>query len=299
MKSVNKKLKVVVFCGGHGGKSIIEAMVKNPLFEMTAVVNCYDDGKSTGYLRRLIPGYLGPSDVRKNMSYFIDQNNLSKRILKDIIEYRFPRDLESKKGIQELHNIIQQKSLSLKDLDVYLKKLSYEDSVYIRVYIKQFLNYLKGNKIEFDFNDCSFGNILMTGAYIKNNFDFAKAISELHIAFSLMGKVRNVTRGENLFLSALTNDGEFLGSEASIVEKRAESQLNEIFLLERYLDKKEVKKIEKHSLEKKQKMLKDIEIYPLIDESVAEIIREADIMIYAPGTQNSSLFPTYLTKGFS
>lgn len=296
---MDEKIKVAIFCGGTGGKNIINALVKNPIFKVDAIVNCYDDGKSTGYLRRIIKNFLGPSDVRKNMSYLFNLNDISKRLLKDILEFRFPKGYDNKKGIQELYNIVQQKSISLTDLDVYLKKISYEDSVYVRIYLKHFLDYITKKKINFDFNDCSFGNILITGSYIKNNFNYNGSISELHTVFNLLGEVHNVTKGENLFLTALTEEGDFLNSEAEIVEKRANSQLSEIFLLENYLDDKSLKKLKKQKNEEKVKTLRNLEIMPIISERVRSVIENCDVLIYGPGTQNSSLFPTYLTKGLS
>lgn len=299
MEKTSEKINVAVLCGGNGGKNIISTLVKNPLFKVTPVVNCYDDGKSTGYLRRVIDGFLGPSDVRKNMSYLFDNNNLSKRILKDLIEFRFPKNFESEKGIQELYNIVQQKNVGISDLDVYLKKLNYEDSVYVRIYIKQLLDYIAKKKIKFDFNDCSFGNLLLSGSFIKNNFDFNKMIFETQIVFGLLGEVQNVTNGENLMLSAITSEGEVLNSEANIVEKRSNSSVEEIFLLENYLDKKEMIAIKKLNKQKRINFLRNKELMPVINDKTKDLIEKCDILIYGPGTQNSSLFPTYLTKGFS
>ena len=50
------------------------------------LVNAYDDGLSTGTLRNFIPGMLGPSDFRKNLSYLFD--DYSQAALKSLMEYR-------------------------------------------------------------------------------------------------------------------------------------------------------------------------------------------------------------------
>ncbi len=298
-KSEAGKINVVIFCGGNGAKNIIETLVNNPIFDITAMINAYDDGKSTGYLRRIIPGFLGPSDVRKNMSYLVDFSNPAKRILKDVLEYRFPKDVDYKKALQDLYNIIQQKSLAHNELDVFLKKLQNEDMVKIRIYIKTLLDYLSKEKINFNFDDCSFGNLLLAGAFLRSGNNFNISIGDITNAFGLKGKVLNVTEGENFFLSALVGDGEFLPSEASIVEKRANEEIEEIFLLGNYLQQKELKKFSRISKQKKTDYLRSIDNIPKINNEARKVIEDADIIIYGAGTQNSSLFPTYLTEGFA
>lgn len=62
------KLKVVLFSGGSGTQSITEAFLRHPQIALTILINAYDDGHSTGRLRRFLPGMLGPSDVRKNIN---------------------------------------------------------------------------------------------------------------------------------------------------------------------------------------------------------------------------------------
>ena len=294
-----EKIKVLLFCGGSGGKEIINALKQYPFFDISVMVNAYDDGKSTGYLRRIIPGFLGPSDVRKNYSHLVDPANISKRILKDILEYRFPASIDEKKALQDLHNLVQGKSLSQGELDVLINKAAPSDAAYIRIYIKALLDYIHARKIDFDFEDCSFGNLILAGCFIKNNNDFNATIEELRLFIAPRGRVYNVTRGENLFLSAVTEENEFLPSEARMVERNINAELTEIFLFPAYLSLKEIKKLEKMPLQKKIKHLRSLEKYPALDEKARQAIAESDIIVYAPGTQNSSLFPTYLTKGFA
>src|ERR1700691_3443547 len=65
---LHDRLRVVMFSGGSGTKSIASFLLRHPQVDLTVVVNCYDDGHSTGRLRRFIPGMLGPSDIRKNIA---------------------------------------------------------------------------------------------------------------------------------------------------------------------------------------------------------------------------------------
>ena len=63
-----EQIRVVLFSGGSGTRTITEHFARHPQISLTILINCYDDGHSTGRLRKFIPGMLGPSDVRKNIN---------------------------------------------------------------------------------------------------------------------------------------------------------------------------------------------------------------------------------------
>ena len=53
-----KKTKVTLFCGGSGSESIIKYFSNQKNIELTLIVNAYDDGKSTGQLRKKFHLYM-------------------------------------------------------------------------------------------------------------------------------------------------------------------------------------------------------------------------------------------------
>ena len=65
-------IKISLFCGGRGSASLIREILRIPDVELNLLVNAYDNVMSTGMMRRFIPGYLGPSDFRKNLSYLLE-----------------------------------------------------------------------------------------------------------------------------------------------------------------------------------------------------------------------------------
>ena len=63
-------MKVVIFSGGRGSSALTvglrNSLSKEKTSSITNVTNAYDDGKSTGEIRRVFSNnILGPSDVRK------------------------------------------------------------------------------------------------------------------------------------------------------------------------------------------------------------------------------------------
>src|ERR1700741_2474448 len=84
--------RIVLFCGGRGSATIIRALLGQSDVELTLLVNAYDDGLSTGTLRNFIPGMLGPSDFRKNLSYLFGDFSQTQYALSSLMEYRLSGD---------------------------------------------------------------------------------------------------------------------------------------------------------------------------------------------------------------
>ena len=57
-------INVVVINGGRGASVLIPELLKVPGVNLSSIVNAYDDGKSTGEIRKFFD-MLGPSDIRK------------------------------------------------------------------------------------------------------------------------------------------------------------------------------------------------------------------------------------------
>src|SRR5678809_1219964 len=62
-------LRVVLFSGGRGSSVLSKELVRDRRITLTLAINGYDDGMSTGEVRRFLGDALGPSDFRKNASH--------------------------------------------------------------------------------------------------------------------------------------------------------------------------------------------------------------------------------------
>jgi len=298
---MKEKVNVVLFSGGRGTSNISKTFLRYPHMELCVMVNAYDDGLSTGRLRDFIPGMLGPSDVRKNITHLMPDDEKCFQSLKTIIEYRFPEGIsfaEAADNLQALSN--DNNPPAIKELAGAHENLSVKDLKGIRKYCLRFLNYARERQKygqEFDFGDVSVGNILFSGSYLDEDRDFNKASEKFSRLCEIRGKVVNVTKGENFVLMALKNDGTLLKRESEIVSNQNKENILDIYLVRDYLSESELKTAQNLSRDELSSFLRERDLFPEICQEALSAIKEADIIIYGPGTQYSSLFPSYLTKG--
>jgi 2-phospho-L-lactate transferase/gluconeogenesis factor (CofD/UPF0052 family) len=221
---------IVLFSGGSGTATISKALVESGDY-VTIVVNCYDDGKSTGRIRRAVPGMLGPSDVRKNVARFSSAGVM--------LETRDWRATNNSRWIVE--------KLTRRLADIWP---------------------------ESNWVDCPPGNLIFADYYLRIG-DFNATVDRFCAGWLTAPGVRvlNVTQGENLHLSAMREDGKWY-SEAGICSA-SDSPIVGFHL---------------------QNSQGDV-VLPKLNPLVRDVIALADVIIYGPGTQYSSLLPSYVTLG--
>jgi len=102
---------------------------------------------------------------------------------------------------------------------------------------------------------------------------------------------------ENRYLVAIRENGMIMNSEAEIVESRASIRIAEIYIVDRPLTTTEKTNLDTLPMKDKMKYLQRFSNTPRMNSRCADAIKEADVIIYSPGTQHSSLYPTYMTAG--
>jgi len=295
-------IKISLFCGGRGSASLIREILRIPDVELNLLVNAYDNGMSTGMMRRFIPGYLGPSDFRKNLSYLLELHSPQQYILSRLLDYRIPTSFDDD-VVNSLLSLLRGSpdiGIIPRELTNLLLSLNGELKDRLYYYLLTFIEYYIQNKDKpFDFYDCSVGNLLFAGAYIELNHDFEMATQELMKAFqsNVNAKLFNISDGTNMFLVALKEDGEFLEDEAKIVGKQSSSKYAGVYLIPNEITSKELKNINEMDLLTKKDYLKELHCDVPLSVFVKKAIENSDIILYGPGTQHSSLFPSYMTKG--
>ncbi|MDB9776511.1 2-phospho-L-lactate transferase CofD family protein [Alphaproteobacteria bacterium] len=284
-------IKILFFNGGRGASNIINSAIATNNFQISSIVNAYDDGKSTGEIRNFF-NMLGPSDIRKVQENFIPQNIPDTLNITNLFKLRFPNDIENCLCVNEFikfTNDLNSFLIPIKIIDKNLKSSLYE---VINIFIENVDYYQNINKKLFNFSDCSFLNCLYVGAFFKFNRNLLKAINYISNLFFLNVNVLPNSL-DNKILVGLREDGKMLYSESEIVELRSNVRLENIFLLD-FVPKYEF--FDKLTIEEKRHYLishnSSINLLPEANKA----IDEADIVIYSPGTQHSSLYPTYMTN---
>ncbi len=83
---------MVLFSGGRGSGALAELVATDARVELTVAINGYDDGASTGEVRRFLGDALGPSDFRKNASRFARLRGTCPPGVIDLLDRRLPDD---------------------------------------------------------------------------------------------------------------------------------------------------------------------------------------------------------------
>lgn len=271
-------MKTVVFSGGRGCTNIIKALISQTDLDLTIVVNAYDNGKSTGRIRSYIPGLLGPSDIRKNVSLLLECYNSLQ--LANFLEFRMARNLQRLPMLE---------FLQLSNPNDFVS-LSFEQYKSIESALAFFDKYQLNCGDIFDTFDCAIGNVILASLFLQYKNDFNSAITKYQGIFlpksvikSQQARILNVTDGENLYLIARATSGEIFLNEAEIVVNENKEIIREIALVPDFGENS--LKLAFNSVRK-----------PNPNQVVLQILKNMDLLIYGPGTQASSLLPSYLTN---
>jgi 2-phospho-L-lactate transferase/gluconeogenesis factor (CofD/UPF0052 family) len=284
---MNTPVRIVLFCGGRGSATIIRALLRRSDVDLTLLVNAYDDGLSTGSLRNFIPGMLGPSDFRKNLSYLFGNYSQSQYALKSLMEYRLPGDTGTLQRFAETGDL----ALLQEPVKGWFAQLTAETSVRMRALLARFFTHAAGR--DFDYRDCSLGNLVFAGAYLEKNSDFNAAAAAVAELVGTRARLLNVGEQQNRVLAALKQDGTLLASEAAIVGAQSPSPITGLYLLAQPLTAGDVADLGALDQAGKQALLTARDSVPALSKAAAEALAGADIILYGPGTQHSSLFPSY------
>ena len=291
--------RVALFCGGRGSATIIKALLRHAGTQLTLLLNGYDDGQSTGELRQFLPGMLGPSDFRKNLSLLVGLRPPERSALQRILDYRLaPRFSEAATDLRGLVSSDSKPQLP-EELSTALRNLNSRRRLAVVAYLKKFLEYWDQRGKMPALHDCALGNLVFAGAYLASGKDFNATVETLTKLCRTRARLLNVSQGESRVLTALKADGALLHSEAEIVGPQSRSPILDLFLLPRELTHAEKKELATLPTAEKRQRLKSWEEPVGISPETDQAVRDADLIVYGPGTQFSSLFPTYRTQGLS
>ena len=283
-------LNIAVLNGGRGAASLIPALLDTPGLNVTSIVNAYDDGKSTGDIRRFF-NMLGPSDIRKVQSLMLPEGP-ERSVAEALFDFRYPLDATREGVLADFHTFAGG-APTLAGIVIPGAALA----TALRRFCREFVDTLglietvRGG--EFVFADCSLMNCLYAGAYLASGRDMEQTTRTFDRLFRLRGTVLP-NSNENKWLAAVRRNGEVLASEAEIVELRSNVLIDSIYLLENPLDRSAFDRLGE---EQQRRYLQRHHAGAIASAGVRLALAQADIIIYSAGTQHSSLYPTYLSRG--
>jgi 2-phospho-L-lactate transferase/gluconeogenesis factor (CofD/UPF0052 family) len=258
--------------------------------DLTVLVNCYDDGLSTGALRECIPGMLGPSDVRKNVRNSLRRDRDVFADLNHILGLRFRDDLEGAAILARPLSVLQGVGV--------IGSLSRRSTTSLTDAVERFVSYIQSMDRGLSLKDVALGNIVFAGIYLEHE-DFNEAVRAFAEFAGIRTRVLNVTDGGDLKLVALTDGGLVVPSESGISWLQSSDKLADVFLLESYLTEMDTRLVDGFGKRAKLEYLITRSRVPRINLEARDAITNADVIVYWPGTQHSSLFPSYLTDGLA
>ncbi|HUP38608.1 MAG TPA: 2-phospho-L-lactate transferase CofD family protein [Vicinamibacterales bacterium] len=272
---------MVLFSGGRGSGVLSRQLIGHADVALTIAINGYDDGASTGEVRRFLGDSLGPSDFRKNASRVARETRSCPESIVELFDTRLPNPCSRERALQALAGV------------------SMEGGPQMQLRIDAVTRELATGR-PFEFSDCAIGNLVFAGCYLYRGRRFNDAVDDYCGLLGLpAGLIDNVTDGTNAFLVALERDRGVLVSEAEIVDAKQKNRISDVFLLDAPLSEADRAALGRLTQEQCATWLEQRSRPMPLNPRLRERIAAADLIIYAPGTQHSSLFPSYLTKDLS
>jgi 2-phospho-L-lactate transferase/gluconeogenesis factor (CofD/UPF0052 family) len=273
-----RSLSVVVFSGGRGSSVLSRELITNPRIDLTLAINGYDDGRSTGEVRRFFGDALGPSDFRKNASHLAGTLHTCDESVVALLDRRLSDGTTTEAAIADLASIGGE----------------------IGARVATFIAELRSSGKAFDFADCAVGNLAFAGCYLRCGRHFNSAVDDYCSLLNLpAGLIDNVSDGTNAFLVAIDPDDRLLASEADIVDANRRNRIKDIFLLASRPTPADIGIVESLARDQVAGWLRARERQIPVNPRLVARVATADLIVYSPGTQHSSLFPSYLTHGLS
>ena len=258
-------MNIVIFSGGTGSRALQQgfADIFKGKIKPTVLINAYDNGLSTGAVRKVLDGLvLGPSDLRKNQELAASFYSSKESILS------FLNKRVSAPSATEMEQMV------LSEIDG-IPAEEYNAIKVFRDATSYFFSKENANLIQYD--DFSIANIIYAGiAGLHNN--------SLQHAGQVMGQLLDINPNgvilvsdNSLFLQAVTKSGTVILDEGDLVKwNNPTDPIVHIKLVD----------------------VNNEEMTPKMTSSSLQRIAEADLIIFSSGTLWSSLIPTYIHDGF-
>jgi 2-phospho-L-lactate transferase/gluconeogenesis factor (CofD/UPF0052 family) len=271
---------LVVFCGGSGVHHFGSTLAKR-FPRITFLVNAYDDGKSTGRIRDHLD-CLGPSDPAKLIAMLARDGEIP--ALSDLLQLRLPIKGEGPHLRRMLYD-----SIHLSGLPFHIF-MELERAIDAFLTVTEQAEHQKGQP--FDFRDLAMRNALLVGyTYLYGGYQ--RAIDHLVELFELPADIVVVSE-EVAYLVAVLEDGRILTTEAEICDRPPGPPIWRIHLLRHQLSRQEAASIEQIDDPAATSRALESAFSASVEatQRAKMAVRQAQGILYAPGTFFSSIVPS-------
>ena len=280
-----KRVRAIVFSGGRGSGALVRLLAANPGVDLTVAINGYDDGKSTGEVRRYLGNCLGPSDFRKNASTIAATLQSCPKPLVELLDHRLPEPCSREDALAALRSVelgAPVVGVPAQRVGALAVQLPAPTRAALREALGAFESDLATGRDQFNFSDCAVGNLVFAGHFLVAGRDFNGAVDRYSALVGVpAGVIMDVTDGANAVLVALDRSGVLLASEADIVDAGRRNHIQEIYLVDAPLKETDGSEAElRAAIATHEKTLR-------LNPALLPRIDEADLIVYAPGTQHS------------
>jgi 2-phospho-L-lactate transferase/gluconeogenesis factor (CofD/UPF0052 family) len=271
---------LVVFCGGSGVHRFGSTLAKR--FPRVAfLVNAYDDGKSTGRIRDHLH-CLGPSDPAKLIAMLTRDREIP--ALSELLQRRLPVEGDAAYLRRMLYDAIHLPGLPF---HIFMEL---ERSIDAFLTMTEQAERQKGQP--FDFRDLAVRNAMLVGCTHLHG-GYQQAIDHLVELFELPADIIMASE-EVAYLVAVLEDGRILTTETEICDRPSGPPIWRVHLLRQQLSRQQAAVIERigdpigtcHALES---------TFPariMATQRARIAVRQAQSILYAPGTFFSSIVPS-------
>jgi 2-phospho-L-lactate transferase CofD len=268
-----------MFTGARGGASIARAWLDRSDVELTLITNGYDDGP--GALRHWLPGMPSPTRFCFLLAVLRDRSAAP--------DVWFERPLpigadlrELGKAIGELEspaapNLAGALARTLRALSAHLNNLALDGAP--------------------NLGGSTLAELGLAGSYLRHHRDFNRALARFSKRLGARGRLVNVTMGDGRFITALGDDGRVLGSSTGIDSALGGARASALFFTDAPLRPDQFVALEDLDDEHRRDVLSVLHSDSAISLEATYALRNADLIVYGPGSPFTSLLPSYKTRG--
>src|SRR3954471_8207379 len=161
-------VRVVLFSGGRGSGALMRQLISRAGVSLTIAINGYDDGASTGEVRRFLGDSLGPSDFRKNASRLATELHTCRPALIELLDWRFPAGASEADARAAFAAVAGDSGADAQYVRALADRIEPAARTRITAALRQFADLLAETGDVFNFSDCSLGNLVFAGLYLES-----------------------------------------------------------------------------------------------------------------------------------